>query len=105
MAKKRPRTERRQAARELDKLGEARAKVAALEPGGAPDRPLEVPSASTVEGRAVALGCARCGGEVRLEAHEAEVVSGVALRRARTRCKACRAARDVWLRVAPPLLH
>ena len=45
---KRSRTERREREREAKKLAEARVKLAALEPGGAPDRPVEVTSASGV---------------------------------------------------------
>jgi hypothetical protein len=97
---KRARTQRRKAQRQSAKLGDAREKLAAISEGGSPDRPLEVESASIVEGRALALGCARCEGEVRLDDHAA--VHG--LRRVRTRCKACRSAREVWVRVAERLL-
>lgn len=86
--------------RELTKLEDAREKLARLSPGGAPERPIDVESASTVETRALALGCARCEGELRLEAHDA--VAG--LRRVRARCKACGTAREVWLRIESRML-
>lgn len=97
---KRARTDRRRAERELAKLGDAREKLARLEPGGTPERPIDVESASVIEPRALALGCARCGGETRLEAHDA--ISG--LRRVRARCKSCRHLREVWMRVGERLL-
>ena len=99
-ARKRPRTERRKNDRELAKLADAREALAQLEPGGAAERPLVVPSASVIEMRALALGCARCGGELKLEEHEA--LGG--LRRVRARCRACGARRDVWVRLAERML-
>lgn len=97
---KRARNDRRRAERELAKLADAREKLARLEPGGTAVRPLEVESASVVEPRALALGCARCGGEVRLEAHDA--VHG--LRRVRARCRRCGHLREIWVRIAERLL-
>jgi hypothetical protein len=96
----RKRTTRRAAQRELTKLEDAREKLARISPGGAPERPIDVESASTVERRALALGCARCEGETRVEAHDA--VAG--LRRVRARCKACGAVREVWLRIESRML-
>ena len=102
--KKRHRTERRAFEREARKLADARERLAALSAGGAAERPLEVPSASTVEGTAVSLGCARCEGEARLEAHDAVAApDGRLLRRVTLSCKRCGATRAVWLRVVPDL--
>jgi hypothetical protein len=98
--KKRGRSDRRRLERDAKKLADAREKLAKLSEGGAPERPIDVESASVVEARAAALGCARCGGEVRILEHEA--VSG--LRRVRARCKQCSAVREVWLRIAERLL-
>lgn len=105
MAKKpRPRALRRAAERDAKKLADARERLAALSAGGSPERPLDVPSASTVEGAAVSLGCARCGGEVRLVDHDVVPdAAGRLLRRVRVACKRCRATREVWVRVAPSL--
>lgn len=97
--KKRPRTERRARAREAQKLGDAREKLARLSPGGTPARAIDVKTAAVVERVALALGCARCDGELRLEAHDALGTDHGPLRRVRGQCKRCRAIREVWLRV------
>jgi hypothetical protein len=99
-AKKRPRTDRRRAEREAEKLADARVELARLSPGGTSERPIDVPSASVIESRALALGCARCGGELRLDEHDAVL----GMRRVRARCKACGATREVWLRIEERLL-
>lgn len=98
--KKRPRTQRRAIERELKKLEDAREKLALLSPGGAPERPIEVTSASVIEPHALGLGCARCEGALRLEAHDAIGSAHGPLRRVRCRCTRCGATRVVWLRVA-----
>jgi len=95
----RPRAARREAERASRKLGDAREKLFRLEPGGSPERPIEIPTASVVESRARALGCARCGGQTTIEDHAAVVVEAGARRRVRVRCPACRASFDVWLAV------
>src|SRR5690606_39943442 len=99
VAKKRARVDRRRRERELDKLGDAREKLARLSEGGAPERPIEVPSASVIEAQAVGLGCARCEGELRVVDHDAMRAEHGVLRRVRAQCKRCRAIREVWLRV------
>lgn len=101
---KRRRTVRRALEREVKKIEDAREKLARLSEGGAPERPIEVASASVVEARALALGCARCEGELRLVDHDALRVGNEPLRRVRAQCKRCRATREVWIRVASPLL-
>ncbi|MDQ3034400.1 MAG: hypothetical protein M3Y87_18475 [Myxococcota bacterium] len=98
--KKRGRVDRRRIERDVKKLGDAREKLAKLSPGGAPERPIDVESASIVESRALALGCARCEGELKMEDHAAVL----GLRRVRARCKTCGATREVWLRIAERLL-
>ena len=62
---------RRELARRSDKLTEARAKLAALEPGGASARPEPVDSASQIEGRAEALTCLRCDAPLKVKEHRA----------------------------------
>ena len=101
---KRARVERRRIERELDKIGDAREKLARLSEGGSPERPIEVASASVVEGLALSLGCARCEGELRLVDHDAVRTPQGLLRRVRAQCKACRSEREVWLRIAERLL-
>jgi hypothetical protein len=98
--KKRPRTARRAIERELKKIEDAREKLALLSVGGAPERAIEVPSASVIEPHAIGLGCARCEGTLRLEAHDAVGSERGPLRRVRGRCTRCGATRVVWLRVA-----
>lgn len=106
MAKKSPRarTERRAAERASVKLAEARVKLARLEPGGSPERPIEVPSASVVEVHAAGLPCAACGGRPRVEEHAvATPPSARALRVVRVRCPTCGFARDVFFRLGTTL--
>lgn len=115
MSKKRARTERREAQRAAVKLAEARTKLARLQAGGAPDRPIEVTSASVVEVHAAGLPCAACGAEgTRVEEHVAITVGGDAaglpegtsrhLRVARVRCPRCNVTRDVYFRIGTTLL-
>ena len=99
------RAERRQAARDAAKLARARLKLAALEPGGAPDSPIEVASASTVEPHAASLPCAACAGSgVRVEEHTALVTEdGRRLRVAHVRCPSCGTRRAIYFRIGTML--
>ena len=97
---KRPRTARRALARESAKLVEKKWKLAALESGGAPDRPIEVASASVVESHARALPCALCDGAVRVDQHTAEEHGGARLRVARVVCTRCGTPRAIYYRLA-----
>lgn len=101
--KKRARTVRRAIERELGALADAREKLARISDGGAPERPLTVASASIVEPRALALGCARCEGELRVESHDALSTPQGALRRVRARCRGCGAIREIWLQIVVSL--
>jgi len=93
---KRARTERREAAREAAKVARARMRLAELEEGGAPGRPIEVASASVVEPHTSSLPCASCGAiGVRVEEHAAEQ----GLRVARVRCARCGTRRAIWFRI------
>lgn len=106
MAKKHPRarTERRVAERAHAKLVEARMKLASLEAGGAPERPIEVPSASVVEVHAAGLPCAACGARTRVEEHTvATGPTARSLRVAHVRCTQCGTARDVYFRLGTTL--
>jgi hypothetical protein len=99
---KRSRTERRRGERDAVKLARARMRLALLEPGGAPDNPIEVTSASVVEVHAQSLPCAACGERgVRIEEHVAE--AGARLRVARVLCPRCGVRRDVFFRIATSL--
>ncbi len=97
---KRARAERREAERRAEKLARSRLKLSALEPGGAPDRPIDVSSASVIEPHATSLPCPACGASgVRLEEHAAEQ----GLRVARVRCARCGTARAIWFRIGTTL--
>lgn len=107
---KRPRTERREAARSAAKLASTRLKLAALEPGGAADRPIEVSSASIVEPHASSMPCAACGEtRVRVEEHVAITIDGPAeetarrLRVCQVACPRCGLRREVFFRIGTVL--
>ncbi|MBX7197522.1 MAG: hypothetical protein K1X94_36085 [Sandaracinaceae bacterium] len=97
-ARKRPRAERRQNDRDVAKLVEARTKLARLEAGGDPARPIEVPSASVIEVRALTHRCLACDGELRVHEHRA----AHDLREVELACKRCGRRRVLWLRVSLP---
>lgn len=99
MTRKRPRTERREQARAQEKLARDREKLARLEAGGSPERPIVLESASQVEVHARSLRCTRCDGELRVDEHVARVVGGQRLRLARLSCPMCGARRDAWFRL------
>jgi hypothetical protein len=94
-----PRAQRRADARSAEKLARSRERLAHLEPGGDPARPLVVESASQVEPSALALTCLRCSGPNRLVEHAAVTVDDQRLRVARLACPQCGARRDVWFRL------
>ncbi len=105
MAKRKPsaRTERRARERAQDKLAHDRERLARLDAGGDPARPITVESASQIEPHALALTCLRCDGPNRLEEHAAVTRDGNPLRVARLACPQCGARRAVWFRIAPSL--
>lgn len=96
--RKRPRTERRQNDRDVAKLIEAREKLASLESGGTPARPIEVPGASVIEVRALTHRCLACDGELRVHEHRAQHD----LRELELACKRCGRRRTLWFRVSLP---
>jgi hypothetical protein len=104
MAKKtpRPRSLRRAAAqssrRALDRLEQ----LAAQLPGGSPERPLRVTSASVIEVRARAARCLACDGELELHAHVVDDTGGANDRRVELACRSCRVQRWLWFRIEPP---
>jgi len=100
---KRARTERREALRNQERLGRDRERLFAREPGGSPEHPLELDSASVVEVRAKASRCPRCGGEHVVEEHRAVEHGGARLREARLVCRTCGSRRSMWFRL--PVLN
>ncbi len=106
--KKRPeraRTLRRCGERKFDKLVSARRKLIALEPGGSPERPLEVASASVVEPRAEAFACPECGAALRCREHRAELVQGKPLRIVDLTCRTCASELTLYFRVIERVLN
>jgi hypothetical protein len=91
--------QRRAVARAAQKLATRREKLAALEAGGAPDRPIDVASASTVEVHARGEPCLRCGGSCRLADHTAETIGDRRLRVVTVVCPQCGARRAWYFRI------
>ena len=98
--KPRPRSQRREAARALAKLQDARERLFQLEVGGSAERPLSVSSAAVVETHAESVPCARCSGRQQVTEHVAVTVGGVRLREARLTCRQCGTRRSLWFRIA-----
>lgn len=102
---KRPRTDQREAERSAGKLARSRMKLSALEPGGAPDRPIEVTSASIIEPHASSMPCAACGAYgVRVDEHIAVTLEDS--RRVRivyVNCQRCGTRREIYFRIGTML--
>jgi hypothetical protein len=98
-SRKRPRTARRSQERADLKLAAQREKLFLLEPGGTPQRPLEITSPSLVESHARSLTCPRCDGPHEVDEHLAVTLDGVRLREAKLRCRQCGSRRSLWFRV------
>ena len=106
MTARRPgRAARRLSARAHARLVRDQERLARLEPGGGPERPLLIDSPVLVDARAVAKPCPLCGGSLRLDAHTAEVVDGVRLRVASVTCTQCGVRRSVYFRLSEPSVH
>jgi hypothetical protein len=97
------RAARRQGDRDTQKLMRDRARIAALEKGGAADRPIQVTSASEVEIAARGAPCIQCGGIVRVDDHVAESIGAERLRIAHVSCPACGTKRAIYYRIGLPL--
>jgi hypothetical protein len=101
----RARSQRRAAERATDKLARQRERLLELEPGGTPERPIDVESASVVEPRAQSLPCPRCGTPLRVDAHLAPSTPGMRLREVQASCPRCGHRRSIWFRLAGPTLN
>jgi len=99
------RTANRELERKLEKLYEARQKLAELDPGGSPERPLDVSSASVVQARAEAQHCLRCNLPMRCDEHTTFAGPHGLLRLAKLDCRGCGATRDLYLRIVGSLLN
>jgi len=100
-----PRAARRESERKLERLSLDRERLASYEKGGAPERPIEVESASEVEVIARGVRCVHCATVVGVEEHLAETISGQRLRIARVRCPACGGRRSIYFRLSAGLLN
>ncbi|HEX9104810.1 MAG TPA: hypothetical protein VF997_21515 [Polyangia bacterium] len=104
MAKKtRARTGRRVRERAARELVRDRQKLAALLPGGAPERPIEVPSAAVVPVRARATPCPLCDGAFVIEHESAGSREGRLVHAVHVACARCGVARTLWFHVVPSL--
>ena len=104
MAKKtRPRSERRVRERAARQIVRDRQKLAALSPGGAPDRPIDVPSAAVIPLRARSTPCPLCDGALRVDHETAESRGGRLVHATHVTCTRCGVARALWFHVAPAL--
>jgi hypothetical protein len=109
MSKKKPgeraRSVRRAAERAADKLVRQRQRLFELEPGGSPERPVDIDSPSVVELKAEAFPCPRCATPFRVEAHRAPSSPGMRLREAAVICPRCGSRRSIWFRLTGPSLN
>lgn len=100
---KRPRAQRRAEDRAQGKLFDASERLFKLEPGGSPDRPIELAAASQVEIEAEARPCPRCRGRLKVLEHAARTVGGDRLRVAQVSCGLCRFHGAMYFRLRPSL--
>jgi hypothetical protein len=98
----RPRTLARQRHAANEKLVQAERKLFALEPGGSPERPLDIPSAAVIEPKARSARCPRCDEPFELAAHEAHTDEHGRLREVRLACRSCGERRSLWFRISAP---
>ena len=98
----RPRRKRREQERALRKQVRRTEALAGDLPGGSPDQPIEVTSASVVEGKARATPCVQCGGALDLRGDRATSTARGVLREIALVCRLCHAPRTLWFRITPP---
>lgn len=79
-----------------------RERLAGLMVGGDRDHPIVVDSTAVIEGRANALPCPQCDGELRVVDHRAEP-GGV--RPVDVKCRRCGVGRTLWFRLAADLVN
>src|SRR5215467_6120821 len=98
----RPRRQRRELDRALRKQVRRTEALAGNLPGGAPEHPIDVTSASVVEGRARATPCVQCGGDLELRGDRATSTARGILREIALACRRCHSPRVLWFRIVPP---
>jgi hypothetical protein len=97
---------RRSAERAHEKLVAQRRRLAALEPGGAAERPIRVPSASVIEVQALAHACLACDERrQQLVEHRAEEIAGTRLRVVDVGCTVCGAPRRFFFEIVSVRLN
>jgi hypothetical protein len=97
----RPRKQRREEERTLRKQVERAERMADELSGGAPERPIDVTSASVIETKARAVPCVRCGGTLEPRADRASSTPRGVLREVELACRLCHGRRTLWFRIAP----
>jgi len=101
----RPRKKRREQERALRKLVRRTEGLAGELPGGSAQRPIDVASASVVEGKARATPCIQCGGDLELRGDRATSTGRGVLREIALVCRLCHAPRTLWFRITPPAVN
>jgi len=96
---KQPRTSARAMARAQQRLIADREKLFLLEPGGTPEHPREVGSASAIEPEARSTRCPTCTGDLVVDEHVAVTERGMRLRDVRVRCRHCGKRRSLWFKI------
>ncbi len=96
---------RRAREREHQKLARDLDRLAHLEPGGSPERPIEIVSPAQVEVMALARPCPLCGGSQRLEEHAAVTLGEARRRIARMVCAVCGTRRAIYFSLIEPPVH
>ena len=98
----RPRKKQREQERALRKLVRRTEGLAGELPGGSAQRPIDVASASIVEGKARATPCIQCAGDLELRGDRATSTARGVLRELALVCRRCHAPRTLWFRIVPP---
>jgi hypothetical protein len=95
------RSKRREQERELRKVVRLTEELAGDLPGGSAERPINVTSASTVEGKARATPCIQCGGDLEVRGDRATSTPRGILREIAVACRRCHVPRILWFRILP----
>jgi hypothetical protein len=95
------RSKKRELERELRKQVRLTEEVAGELPGGSAERPIDVGSASVVEGKVRATPCIQCGGDLEVRGDRATSTPRGILREIAVACRRCHVPRTLWFRVSP----
>jgi len=91
--------------RKQDKLVEDRERLAGLEPGGSPERPILLEAASQLTLRTQSFTCLACDGPLRYVEDRVLELNGELRRAAMAECKQCGKRREVWFQIVVKLLN